>query len=45
MANFFTRVANREILTWIQEIAGTSPLLMVGGGNNGTNALNDVEVL
>ena len=44
-AQLFTRVTNREILTWIQKVSGTAPLIMVVGGYNGTHPLNDVEVI
>ena len=52
-ATLYTKVANREILTWIQKETDTTPLLLVYGGYNGTkNAfnnpdgiLNDVELI
>ena len=44
-AQLFTRITNREILTWIQKVSDTAPLIMVVGGFNGTHPVNDVEVI
>ena len=47
-ATLYTRISNRKILTWIQRITDTSPLLMVVGGYNfnATNGLiSDVELV
>ena len=43
-ATIFTRVSNRQILSWIQKITDTSPLLMVVGGFNDKD-LNKVNGL
>ena len=41
-ATIFTRVSNRQILSWIQNTTDTSPLLMVVGGysNKKLNKVN-----
>ena len=50
-ATIFTRVSNRQILSWIQETTDTSPLIMVVGGYNNRNKnkvnglLKSVELL
>ena len=43
-STIFTRVSNRQILSWIQKITDTSPLLMVVGGFNDKD-LNKVNGL
>ena len=50
-ATIFTRVSNRQILSWIQETTDTGPLIMVVGGYNNRNKnkvnglLKSVELL
>ena len=45
-ATIYTRVTNREILTWIQKESDSFPLLMVVGGYNKESLLlNDVELI
>ena len=50
-ASIFTRIADRRILTWIQKVTNTEPLLMVVGGyaenvpGAPNNLLNYVEII
>lgn len=47
-ATIYTRVTDREILTWIQKESDSFPLLMVVGGYNSNRPngiLNDVELI
>ena len=50
-ATIFTRVSNRQILSWIQKTTDTSPLIMVVAGYNNKNKnkvnglLKSVELL
>ena len=42
----FTRISNRDILYWIQQVTNTFPLVMVVGGyNTEKELLTDVELI
>ena len=44
-ASLFTRISDRQILSWIQEVTDTSPLLMVIGGDTAESLTNSIELL
>ncbi len=47
-ATLYTRITSRKILTWIQRLTDTSPLVMVAGGYNAdapNGLLHDVELV
>ncbi len=45
-ATIYTRVTNRDVLYWIQNVTDTFPILMVVGGyNEQEKLLNDVELI